>query len=241
VEPAAHLDAIRQESARLLAAAESAGLDAAVPSCPDWTVADLLAHVGRVQRWQADIVHRRVAAAEFSFDDAPADADALVGWVREATERLPDVLGATPAGATMWTLAGPGTAAFWFRRQAHEVAVHRVDAELASGNASPVDAELARDGIDEFMTVLLGGRLRERFTGAGETVHLHCTDGEGEWLVRLTPGGPEVERSHAKGDVAARGPASDLLLVLWRRAAPSAVEVFGDEALLERFLHLARI
>ena len=48
--------------------------------------------------------------------------------------------------------------------------------------------------------------------GNGETLHFHRTDGDGEWLVRLTPDGPEVERAHAKGDVAVRGSASDLLL-----------------------------
>ena len=72
-------------------------------------------------------------------------------------------------------------------------------------------------------------------TGEGETIHLHCTDGEGEWLVRLAPDGATVTREHAKGDVAARGTASDLLLLVWGRITPDAVDVFGDAALLARW------
>ena len=71
--------------------------------------------------------------------------------------------------------------------------------------------------------------------GTGETIHLHCTDGEGEWLVRLAPGGVNVVNEHAKGDVAARGAASDLLLMMWGRVPVTQVEVFGDASLLERW------
>jgi predicted lipid carrier protein YhbT len=71
--------------------------------------------------------------------------------------------------------------------------------------------------------------------GAGETIHLHCTDREGEWLVRRDAEGLTVTREHAKGDVAARGTASDLLLVLQSRLPVSAVECFGDDTILERW------
>lgn len=237
----AYLDAIGRAGAALVDAAEDAGLDAAVPSCPEWQVADLLAHVGQVQRWQAGLVARRVADAEFGFDDPPADRAQLPAWVRDSTALALDAFASTPGDTPMWTFLGPGRAAFWFRRLAHELAMHGVDADLAAGRAVAVDADLARDGVDEFLDVVVTGYRRDRFTGAGETVHLHCTDGDGEWLVTLDPGGPTVERAHAKGDVAARGPASDLLLVLRRRADPGVVEVFGDRALLDRFLDLARI
>lgn len=236
-----YLDVIEAESAALLDAARTAGLDAPVPSCPDWTVADLLGHIGRVQRWQADLVRRRVAEAEWSFEDPPVDPDALVDWATDAAALVREVFAATPAATPMWTFLGPGAAGFWFRRQAHEVAMHRVDADLAAGRPPRIDAGLARDGIDEFVGVVVEGRLRERFVGAGETVHLHCTDGAGEWLIRLTPDGPEVERAHAKGDVAARGGASDLLLLLRGRTGVDAIEVFGDRAVLESFIDLSRL
>ncbi|MFM8305116.1 MAG: maleylpyruvate isomerase family mycothiol-dependent enzyme [Actinomycetota bacterium] len=242
MEPGRYLDVVRSESAGLVAAAERAGPDAAVPSCPGWTVSDLLVHVGTVQRWAARLVRSRASAPDSLADIAhPGDAGALAGWVRAGSADLVDACAATPPDAEMWTFAGPGPARFWFRRQAQEVALHRVDAELATGTGAPLDPEVARDGIDEFLEVVVGSRLRAQMTGAGESVHLHCTDGEGEWLVRLTPDGPEVERVHAKGDVAARGSASDLLLAVRGRIGLSALEIFGDEAVLARFVDRSRL
>ena len=242
MEHSEHIDVIRDESRALVAAAESAGLDARVPSCPDWAVADLLGHLGTVQRWAAGIVESRATEARFPADvGKPTDPAALPEWVRAGSAHLVDVLTDTPPEADLWTFAGPGVAAFWSRRQAQEVALHRVDADLAGGTPTPLAAALARDGIDEFFDVIAPLRLRERLVGNGETVHLHCTDGEGEWLVRLTPDGAEVERAHAKGDVAARGTASDLLLVLRGRRGTDAVEVFGDAAVLDAFIDMSRI
>ena len=243
MDPQEHLDSIRAESARLVAAAEAAGLDAPVASCPDWTVADLLGHIGTVQRWSAGIVERRATEMDYPADvGRPDDPSALPEWVRVGAARLVEVCAATPRDAAVWTFPGMGQAAFWFRRQAHEVALHRIDADLAAGAPAPaLAAPLARDGIDEFLDVVVAFRLRDRMVGAGETVHLHCTDGEGEWLVRLTPDGPEVQRIHAKGDVAARGTASDLLLAIRGRVEPSALEVFGDESILLRFIDLSRL
>jgi uncharacterized protein (TIGR03083 family) len=242
MEHTEHVDAIRSESAALVRAAEAAGPDASVPSCPDWTVTDLLGHLGTVQRWAAGIVETRAAEARFPADvGRPTDPAALPDWVRAGAAHLVEVLASTPPDTELWTFAGPGAAAFWSRRQAQEVALHRVDAELAAGSPAPLDAALARDGIDEFFDVIAPLRLRERMVGTGETVHLHCTDGEGEWLVRLTPEGAEVERAHAKGDVAARGTASDLLLVLRGRKGVDAVDVFGDPAVLASFIDLSRI
>jgi uncharacterized protein (TIGR03083 family) len=241
VQPDQYLAAIRDQSARLVATAQRAGLAAMVPSCPGWTVADLLGHVGRVQRWQADIVARRVQDAEWSFAEPPTDPVVLVSWVVDATALLLEVFAASPPDTPVWTFVGAGTASFWFRRQAHEVALHRVDADLAAGLAPHLEAELARDGIDEFLDVVVQGRMRDRFVGGGESVHLHRTDGDGEWLVRLTPDGPEVDRAHAKGDVAARGTSSDLLLAMRGRTGTEALEVFGDPAVLDRFIELSRL
>jgi uncharacterized protein (TIGR03083 family) len=242
MEPHEHIDAIRSESAALVAAAERAGLTASVPSCPDWTVADLLGHIGTVQRWAAGIVERRATERDYPADvGRPTDPSALAEWVRVGAAHLVEVCAATPPDAALWTFPGPGEARFWFRRQAQEVALHRIDAELANGTFTPLAADLAADGIDEFFDVVVAFRLHERMTGDGESVHLHRTDGEGEWLARLTPDGPEVERAHAKGDAAARGTASDLLLAVRGRIDLSALEVFGDAAVLERFVDLSRL
>jgi uncharacterized protein (TIGR03083 family) len=121
-----------------------------------------------------------------------------------------------------------------FRRVAQETAMHRWDAEAAAGDPQPIDRALAADGIDEMLEVFVP-RVNDKLVGTGETLHLHATDGDGEWLITLTPDGPTWERGHAKGDVAARGTTSDLLLLLWNRRTPDDLEVFGDRTVLERW------
>ena len=137
------------------------------------------------------------------------------------------------------TFAPPATAGFWGRRMAHETLIHRWDAESAHGQPGPFDAELAADGIDEGLNVFVPFvRAGSQVKGSGETFHIHRTDGEGEWLVTVEDSGVRVSREHAKGDVALRGRAEDLLLWLWHRTPPDNLEVFGDPALLDRWFEL---
>ncbi|MGH2702312.1 MAG: SCP2 sterol-binding domain-containing protein, partial [Actinomycetota bacterium] len=116
-----------------------------------------------------------------------------------------------------------------------ETAVHRWDAQQATGNEKPIETELAADGIDEILYVFLPAKL-DRHKGSGETVHIHCTDVAGEWMVRLNDGGFEVTSGHGKGDAALRGPASDLLLTLWGRIPFERVELIGDETVPPKLL-----
>jgi len=241
-----YLDAIARESAALADAAERAGLDAAVPSCPGWTVADLVEHVGNVQRWAALTVStlptERISRSGMSEIPPPAE---LVAWFRGASAALVAALAAADPSAPVWTFSSEHSVRFWFRRQAHEVAVHRWDAALAAGAPTAIDASLAADGVAEWldMSVALAGRGARGLAGHGETVHLHCTDtpsdaapdAGGEWLVTLGADGPTVEPLHAKGDVAARGTGSDLDLFVWGRLPAERLDVFGDAELLERF------
>jgi uncharacterized protein (TIGR03083 family) len=227
-------DAIRTEADRLVRAAEDASLDATIPSCPDWDVAELLGHMGRVYRWCAACVDANELVSPRDLP-GPPERDARVVWVQEGVTRVLDALD-RPASDPAWTWAPNGTVGFWQRRQAHETAVHRVDAELATGAPTPIPRALAVDGIDECLELLPNRFGVAPIAGTGETLHLHCTDGDGEWLLRVTADGLDVERVHAKGDVAVRGPASDLFLVLLRRRSPDDVEVLGDRAVLDRFL-----
>jgi len=242
----AYVDAIERESATFVTVATTTDSDAPVPSCPDWTVDDLLRHVGIVQRWATEqVAERRTERVWVGDVETPTERDALLEWVREGSAGLVAVLRATPPETAMWTFPGIGEASFWSRRQAQEIALHRVDVQLAAGGgegaADAIDSELAADGIDEFLDAVVPNRLRDRMVGTGETFHFHRTDGDGEWLVRLTPTGPEVEHAHAKGDVAVRGGASDLLLVLRNRGRIDAVEVFGDATLIDRWHELSSI
>jgi len=149
----------------------------------------------------------------------------------------------------VWGWAGDHTSDFWARRQAHETSVHRIDAQLAAGAVlSIAPPELAADGIDEWFDVLVAATgIAARVTGTGETLHLHAIDTEGEWLFTRTPDGLGLERSHAKGDAAVRGPASDLFLLLMnRRSLDHAdgfgeLEVFGDPAVVDNLRHDAAL
>jgi uncharacterized protein (TIGR03083 family) len=234
LESSQYLDAVQREADQLVGAAERAGFDAPIPSCPDWDVAELLGHMGRVYRWCAACVEANDLVSPHDLPRVP-ERDARVVWVQDGVTRVLDVLD-RPAGDPAWTWAPNGTVGFWQRRQAHETAVHRVDAELASGPPTPVPRALAVDGIDECLELLPNRFGVPPISGTGETLHLHCTDGDGEWLLRLTDDGLEVETVHAKGDVAVRGPASELLLVLLGRRPADDVEVLGDRAVLDGFL-----
>ncbi len=163
------------------------------------------------------------------------ERDVAVDWFCSAAEQLVTTLTVADPDEPVWTWAQQKDVAFVCRRMAQETAVHRWDAESAAGDPSPVEAGIATDGVDEFLDMWLPGEERP-FNRPGESIHLHQTDGEGEWVLYCRSEGIAVERSHAKGSVAVRAPASDLLLLLWRRVPPKDVEVFGDEQLLKEFL-----
>ena len=239
MESVQYLDAIRTNATTLVDAAEAAGLDAPVPTCPEWTVADLLGHIGRVHRWAAGNVDRAPDEGfwpgnEIEIPEPPQRP----GWVRDGAVALAAALD-RPADGPAWTWIPPNTIGFWQRRQAHETAMHRVDAESTRGAVEPIEAELAADGIDELLEIIGNHPFRPAPSGEGESLHFHCTDVDGEWLVRLVPTGIEVEWMHTKADVAARGAASDLLCWLQGRGPVERLEVFGDEALLARWREAA--
>jgi uncharacterized protein (TIGR03083 family) len=234
-----YVEAIRADGAGLAAAASAAGLRTPVPTCPLWSVADLLGHVGRIHRWVAQLVAQRATerGAHWSEAEPPGDVG-LLAWFTEGVPLLADALESAGPDARVWSWTADATSGFWARRQAHETSIHRYDAQLAAGRPLPPDGALAADGIDELLEVLPYRPTQRHPGGDGETVHLHCTDRDGEWLVRLLPVSIEVTRAHAKGDVAVRGAASDLFLYLYGRVGSDALEVFGDADLLALFREL---
>jgi hypothetical protein len=102
-----------------------------------------------------------------------------------------------------------------------------------------LDPAAASDGIDEFLIRFVESSRAGEPASIGGSVHVHCTDTSGEWMLREVDGRPVATREHAKGDVAARGPARDLLLVLWGRQPAASLDVLGDPAVLDRFLAAA--
>lgn len=237
-----YLDHLARESTALADAAAAAGPDAAVPSCPGWTVTDLVRHAAGGDTWARLIVETgsREGVPTDLPDDAPT-GDALVALYRDGADALVHTLTAADPGASVWTFfPGDRTASFWIRRRAHETTVHRVDAQgAAGGDITPIDPEFASDGIDEYLHVF-APRFGKGLAELGGSIHLHCTDVEGEWLIVPTAESIVVTREHAKGDVAARGRAEDLLLHLWGRRA-TGLDIFGAPDLLDRFVGSVRV
>jgi uncharacterized protein (TIGR03083 family) len=243
---------ITASTATLAGLIDGADLTLRVPSCPDWTLRELTIHLGRAHRWAGEMVRRRTEAP-IPFQEAPGgklpdDPGEHASWLRAGAEFL---VGTIQAGedSPVWTQLGPGRADYWARRMAHETAVHRADAQLAFGQRPAIDADVAADGVDEWLTLVAArsaGPDEEKGPRAvlrgGWSLHLHATDpgldGSGEWTLSAGQDRLEVGRGHRKADTAVRGPASALLLLLTRRipATGPALEIFGDPGLLDAWL-----
>jgi len=222
---------------------DSADPAAQVPTCPDWTLRQLITHVGRAQRWATAIVATRSAEPipfrEVPDGRLPDDPAERSGWLRLGAAGLAEaVQGAGTSQA--WTHHGMGPASYWARRMAHETAVHRADGQLTVGTRPVIDPVIAVDGIDEWLGFGTEPGQPSAALPEGKVLHLHATDDglTGEWLIRGGPDGITVQAGHGKGDAAVRGPASALLLMLVRRFAPDdpAIEVIGDRAVLDGWL-----
>jgi uncharacterized protein (TIGR03083 family) len=232
MKPMEYVAALRREGA-VMAVAAQGRLGAPVPSCPEWDVAELVWHVGNVRHFWREIVARRLQDPEAVTRPPRPSEDDLLDWFSDGVDQVAAILEETDPATAVWTWAPRQDVAFVQRRMAQETAVHRVDAQLAAGPPEPIEAMLAADGIDEFLTLFFAAQADK---DGGESVHLHATDAPGEWVVVVRDGTVSVEREHGKGDAAVRGPASDLLLLLWRRVSPEDVEVVGDGEALRRFL-----
>jgi len=226
-------------------------LERPVPTCPGWTFRQLATHLGRGHRWAAQLVATRAAVPipmrEVAGGKLPEDPAQHASWLNAGAGQVIEAV--TAAGSDLvWTLVGMGPASFWARRRAHEAAVHLADAQLAAGLEVDLAPDAAADGVDEWLALIAAGTAdpagvqASQLRGDGQSLHFHATDpglsGTGEWLVTRTPAGVTVARGHGKADVAVRGPAARLLLILTRRLPPSdpAVEILGEQELLTHWL-----
>jgi len=240
-----YVDHIEADLARFAAAVRTGPLDAPVQGCPGWDLRQLTHHVGHIHRWSqlAVLTAENPRVAAFVEPGPDAGGDELADWLVAGGERLAATLRELDPQAPTWhPFLVERVAGVWPRRQAHELAVHRWDAELAVGPAAPIDPELASDGIDEFFEVTHPRTMaRERATPPAGSLHVHCTDVAGEWLAWYDPahqgGGYHFTREHAKGDAALRGPAADILLALYHREHDAdALSPVGDPDVLAAWL-----
>jgi uncharacterized protein (TIGR03083 family) len=218
-----------------------------VPTCPEWTIRQLFRHVGRGNRWAAQIVADRRDEAldpgEVPDGKPPKDIDAAIDWLNAGAQLIVDSVDSVGAHTAVWTFIGPRPAHWWVRRRLHETTVHRADAAIAVGADYQLAPELAADGIDEWLErIAVEARADSSPLDVGATLHLHATDDglgpAGEWTITGTNDGIAWSHEHGKGDAALRGSAKDLLLAVVRRhtAADGGLEVFGDTAVWDGWL-----
>ncbi|MEV0588965.1 maleylpyruvate isomerase family mycothiol-dependent enzyme [Nonomuraea sp. NPDC050310] len=265
LQPFDRVDLFRQEAEAFTAAARRALPDAPqVPSCPDWSVADLVLHLAGVHRTVARLIEQRMdtlpdpstMAGQLPRDLAgwpdPAKApsygpmpESLLEWFGEGARRLAEVFRTTDPATEVWTYGADRTVAFWVRVQTIEVALHRWDAELAVGTPGAIDPALAADAVAQTFEVMVPFRraMTQAPPGAGETYRFRRTDGPESWTVRFD--GPDLH-VHGTGadagegvDVELAGTAEQLMLHLWHRTPANTLAVTGDRTVLERYFTLA--
>ena len=234
-----YLGVLTAEASALAAAADEAGLDAPVPTCPGWTVADLVLHTGEVHRWATAVVASRATklgdVPSNSRGPLPERADA-VRWFRDGAEKLVETLqSADPSVAYAAFLNDPLTPhlLFWARRQAMETGMHRVDAESALGRQAPFDPVVATDGIDEFLTGFLPRSRTPLHADAPRSLQIAPDHSERRWTVAIGDDVPVTVRAATDADCTVTGAASDIYLALWNRGPVDALCVTGDSAVID--------
>jgi uncharacterized protein (TIGR03083 family) len=151
---ARYLDHLRSDATALAVAARRGRLDAPVPACPDWDLHELVAHTSGVHRWVTAMVSEGAQAPISRRGMAPApDGPAVIDWFDEGADALIQALSEAGTEKAVWNWTDSSRSYFWFRRQAQETAVHRWDAQSASGAGEPIPVDLALDGLDELITM----------------------------------------------------------------------------------------
>jgi uncharacterized protein (TIGR03083 family) len=250
LSPSTYLAHLRSDGERLSALGRSVDLAVPVPSCPGWTLRDLLAHCGDVYAHKILVVRLGRAPTPDERADAP-DGDAVLDYHDEQLTTLLAELEQRGPDQPTWTwFAGEANTGFWFRRMAQEASVHRVDGELAAGLAvSPIDPVLAADGVDEVLSWFAGhpgvlAHSESRLGAAGEVL-VHA--GDHAFVVELPDDGHVLREVDPLDpglvvDASIRGAAADLDLLLWGRPTTGEVVEDGRREVLDRLfsrLHLA--
>jgi len=250
--PAAHLDALRRESARFRAVLADCLPEARVPSCPDWSADDLLWHLAEVQHFWDRVVRERPGAPDgFEEPEHPGGYPGLLDFFDTVHDRFAATVAAADPADECWSWSdrpGHHRVDWVLRRQAHEALIHRLDAELAADLVTPLDAGLAADGVDEVLDVMYGGKpswgtfaptrqhveFRMRDVGASVWVQLGTFSGtapDGTALSEEPDFQVLPEHDLEEGtepDVVVIGDAGDLDAWLWKRADDAGVDPVGD-------------
>lgn len=202
---------------------------AAVPTCPDWTVRDLILHLGSEHIWVAELLREKPSEALRPSSHRPQESESLREWYRNANQRLREMLAATSPSTPVWNVTGDNVAGSWRRRQAHETAIHRFDLEHVTGRANDIDEILAEAFMDEFGLFL--PFLREFRDAPIPDRDIVLSTPESSWTLEANTG--EITNGPALTNADVVGSASALVLALWGR--PQDADVRSPE-LLKRWI-----
>lgn len=210
-----------------VAVASAPDLDVRVPTCPDWTLSDLVRHLGEGRRaWAATVAAGPDATAKAAAPQgdarAPREREALLSWLAESTQLLLDALREAGPDRRCWVWWGksqsPRTCGAVARHQLHEIAVHTYDAQLTVGAPEPLPEEVALDGVEEFLLTLC--TTTEPWPHEPAVVDYRATEGR-SWRNWLSGDGARVARSSTPGapaaDASVEGPAGELVLAFYGR------------------------
>ena len=238
----AYIEAIQEQGAALHRAAMAVGPDAAVPGCPGWTVAVLLEHLGLVQRWATSFVRDDRAASFDDLEEKPSFVDPE-RWFLDGLAELTAALRAAPPDLRCWTFR-PAAAplAFWARRQAHELAIHRSDVDAAASAVTAFDPEFAADGVDELVVTLLGERGGRFRASPPRSLAIRPADAAGALRIEILPDGRRIGPDGGDpADCVIAGRAADLYLFLWNRQPARQPEITGDLRVVEMWRSAVRV
>jgi uncharacterized protein (TIGR03083 family) len=231
-------DSLESDFRRLRQVAGAAALDAPVPSCPGWTLSDLVRHVGEVYLYKVEMM-RIGGHADAWPPDAMNDEPPLDLLDRAYAALSAEFAARRPEDHTFTWYDPDQTVGFWIRDMAHETVIHRVDAELAAGRPiAAIPDDLAADGIDELLVAfvqydiaLLPAKFASLLASAGDRT-VGVVTAHGSWLVRLADGSLQVDAPVVGSpDATVRGPAPDVLLWLWNRSSENVTTAGDDEAI----------
>ncbi|KRF14057.1 hypothetical protein ASG90_14865 [Nocardioides sp. Soil797] len=246
-------DHLRTESARFRSVLTSTDPAARVPSCPEWNASDLLGHLTGVHDFWTWIVANRASSPDGYVEiEIPEAYDARLALFDERSAALAAALETADPKEHAWSWSVEQTVGFTLRRQSHEALIHRLDAELAAGDVTELDARLAADGVQEALDIMFGGTPSwGSFTGSGQFVRVDSIDTDHHvWveLGRFTGTDPDDGVTHDEDDIhvvddpgsepdaVVSGTAADLDAWLWKRADDTGITVAGERAVHDRFL-----
>lgn len=248
--------AIVEHTRRLAESAVAAGPDAAVPTIPEWTITDLVEHIGQSQHWVAEIIERRITdPAQLPTEVAalPAGPREWQAWLSESAQRVARACSDDALDAPVFNAAGDertGTR-FWMSSALNEAVVHGFDAATAANRPADIDADIAAALIGNHLAMLTSptwemqrSESAHAIRGTGQTLQWLATDtadGAGAWFVERRPDGATWRPETRQADVTVTGPARSLLLTLTRRLPltgreATGISVDGDTGLARHWL-----